>query len=71
MLEVQASLKTARARHNSNKPMPASAAATYCRGIPHMRDLLLPLLRPPGALPRKHSISAQAHMQAPRRCAWY
>ncbi len=30
--------------------MQASAAATYCRGMPHMRDLLLPLLRPPGAL---------------------
>ena len=50
MLRVQSSLKTARARHRSSKPMPASAAATYCRGTPQMRDLSLPLLRPPGAL---------------------
>jgi len=35
--------------------MLASAAATYCRGMPQMRDLLLPLLRPPGALPQPHS----------------
>ena len=39
--------------------MLASAAATYCRGMPHMRDLLLPLLRPPGALSRVLSWSAK------------
>ena len=70
MLSAQASRKTARALHSSTTPMPARTTATYCRGMPHMRVLLFPVLRSPGALSGTHS-GKHEHVLSGQRSLWH